>query len=156
MTFGISSSYSKNFTAIVIEENPKPKAVQDFDIRPTYNVLYAKNFDPNTLQYLTYAQDVDKLELPGLLMELSRLFFDQLSTIPTISEVTIEDISKPKIIETEVHQCPTCLTVYDEKYGDPVQNIAANTPFGTLLADYVCPICAEEKAAFQKIVIPLN
>ena len=156
LTFGISSPYSKNFTAIVIEENPKPKAIQEFDIRPTYNVLHAKNFDPNTLQYLTYAQDVDKLELPSLLMELSRLFFDQLSTTPTISEVAIEDMVKQKSIETEVHQCPTCLTIYDEQYGDPAQNIAANTPFKTLLIDYACPICAEEKTAFQKIISPMN
>ncbi|MEM6380744.1 MAG: rubredoxin, partial [Bacteroidota bacterium] len=50
LTFGISSNYGKYFTSIVIQENPKPKAVRDFEIRPTYNVLYAKKFDPNTLQ----------------------------------------------------------------------------------------------------------
>ena len=156
LTFGINSPYGKNFTAIVIEENPPPKAVQDYDICPTYNVLYAKNFDPNTLQYLTYAQDVDKLELSGLLMELSRLFFEQLSTTPTISEVGIEDVSKPRAIEIEVYQCTTCQTIYDEKYGDLAQNIAPNTPFEALKADYACPICAEEKITFQKILSPMN
>jgi len=152
LTFGINSAYRKNFTAIVIQENPKPKAVQNFEIRPTYNVQYAKNFDPNTLQYLTYAQDVDKIELPGLLMELSRLFFEQLGENP-ISELAVVESTASTPIEIEVYQCDNCLTIYDEKYGSPDQNIAPNTPFEDLPKDYLCSVCESEKESFQKIKI---
>ena len=38
LTFGISSPYAKDFTAIVIQENTKPTIVQNFEIAPTYNV----------------------------------------------------------------------------------------------------------------------
>ncbi len=156
LTFGISSPYSKNFTAIVIEENPKPKAVQDFDIRPTYNVLYAKSFDPNTLQYLTYAQDVDKIELPGLLMELSRLFFEQLGEVPTISDLAIEETAVQAISQKEVYQCMDCLTVYDATYGNEAQGIAATTAFGDLPDDYVCSICDSPKSSFKAIIMEIN
>lgn len=151
LTFGISSFYSKSFTAIVIQENPKPEAVKDFEIRPTYNVLYAKNFDPNTLQYLTYAQDVDKIELPGLLMELSRLFFEQLGETPLVSKLAIAETVKQEVLEKEVYQCKGCFTIYDQIYGQPAQRILPNTPFEALPTDYVCSVCDGKKADFKKI-----
>ena len=61
----------------MIVKNPQPSIVGNFQVRPTYNVLYSENFDPNTRVYKTYAQDVDKIELPPLLMELSQLYFDR-------------------------------------------------------------------------------
>ena len=75
LTFGITSynSDTYNFTSIVIEKNKQPELLGDFVIRDTYNLLYAKNFDPNTREYIMHVQDVDKVELPGLLMELSKL-----------------------------------------------------------------------------------
>ena len=151
LTFGVSSRYSKNFTAIVIQENPKPKAVQNFEIRPTYNVLYAKNFDPNTLQYLTYAQDVDKIELPGLLMELSRLYFDELEETPRVTELTIEENTPVQSTSYMVHQCKNCLTVYDERFGSLEQGIAPAIPFGELSSTYTCPLCEAGKSEFKEL-----
>jgi hypothetical protein len=82
LTFGITSfdSDTYNFTSIVIEKNRQPEIIGDFKIRDTYNLLYAKNFDPNTRDYIMHVQDVDKVELPALLMELSQLYFEQLGS----------------------------------------------------------------------------
>ena len=153
LTFGISSTYGKNFTTIVIQENPKPQVAIAFDIRPTYNILYAKNFDPNTLQYLTYAQDVDKIELPGLLMELSRLFYEQLGEGPTLSELPLETHNQPINSPRVVYQCGDCLTIYEEKYGNPDQKIAPNTPFDQLPNNFVCPVCEGEKENYRKVIL---
>ncbi|MEM6318899.1 MAG: rubredoxin [Bacteroidota bacterium] len=153
LTFGISSPYSKNFTAIVLQENPKPQAVKDFDIRPTYNVLYAKNFDPNTLQYLTYAQDVDKIELPGLLMELSRLYFDQLEETPKVSQLSLPENTVSTSVIMTVHQCEDCLTIYDENIGMPELGIPPKTAFADLPEDFACPVCENEKESFQKVTL---
>lgn len=73
LTFAITDyDYnSYNFTSIVIEKNKQPEQIGDFVIRDTYNLLYAKNFDPNTREYIVHVQDVDKVELSGLLMEVS-------------------------------------------------------------------------------------
>lgn len=150
LTFAIKSEYGVNFSSIVIEKNPKPNIVKDFEIRPTYNVLYCEKFNPNRLKYITYAQDVDKIELPGLLMELSRLYFEQLGEeeTPTAEISTFEERSMQ---DEEVHQCQECLTVYDLQFGDDTNQIAIDTPFEDLPDNYKCPVCESPKDSFLKI-----
>lgn len=139
---------STYFTSAVIEKNEAPNLVKDFKIRPTFNVLYCKNFNPNTQQYIVYAQDVDKMELPGLLMELSKMYFDKLG------EATEEEKQKEELKEVkEVYQCKNCLSIYDEHYGDTLANIAPDTPFNNLPPQYTCGVCESEKEAFQLVKI---
>ncbi|MEM1328131.1 MAG: rubredoxin [Bacteroidota bacterium] len=149
LTFAINSAYSKKFTSIVIERNPKPQIAKDFDIRPTYNVQFGNHFDPNSLHYKTYVQDVDKIELPGILMELSRLYFEQLNENTERQEtLNIQKSPAPKPI-SNVHQCEHCLTIYDPRYGDPFNNIPVSTPFENLPLSYVCPTCEAPLSSFQ-------
>lgn len=151
LTFGITSTYSINFTSILIQRNPQPRVVQHFQVRPTYNVLYAKNFDPNTLEYLTYAQDVDKIELPGLLMELSRLYFDGLGVLSKENRplaVSAPVLTAHAVSDTETYRCPNCLSLYDDRYGDALRGIPAGVAFASLPEDYVCGVCETEKEAF--------
>ncbi len=152
LTFGITSyeSDTYNFTSIVIEKNKQPEVIGDFTIRDTYNLLYAKNFDPNTREYIMHVQDVDKVELPGLLMELSQLYFEQLGT-EREEEKIIEAISEK--FEEEVYQCKDCLTIYNEVYGDMTQNIAPKTPFESLPETYECSLCEAPKSHFEKKVL---
>ncbi|MCF8715296.1 rubredoxin [Joostella atrarenae] len=150
LTFGITD-YTKKayyFTSIVIEKNRQPEALGDFKIRDTYNLLYAKNFDPNTIEYLTHVQDVDKVELPGLLMELSKMYFD---TLGEEKETPKKEIEIKKEIETEVYQCGECLTIYDPTYGDLTQDIPANTAFEQLPNEYCCSLCEAPKAAMKRL-----
>ncbi|WP_170179849.1 rubredoxin [Flavivirga rizhaonensis] len=152
LTFGITSHESDtyNFTSIVIEKNKQPEAIGDFKIRDTYNLLYAKKFDPNTREYIMHVQDVDKVELPGLLMELSQLYFEQLGTEHE-EEKTVE-IALEKF-EEEIYQCKDCLTVYNKAYGDITQNIAKNTNFDSLPNTYECSLCEAPKSHFEKKVL---
>lgn len=151
LTFGIANYESKtyHFTSIVIEKNKQPENLGDFIIRDTYNLLYAKNFDPNTREYIMHVQDVDKVELPGLLMELSKLYFEQLGME---REEEIEKEVKKELGEEEVYQCKECLTVYNQVYGDITQNISPNTPFESLPETYECSICEASKSSFEKKV----
>ncbi len=152
LTFGITSHYGINFTSILIQRNPAPKVVQHYQVRPTFNVLYAKNFDPNTLVYETYVQDVDKMELPGLLMELSRLYFERLgentSPGPVAASPAQPAAAKPAL---EVYQCPHCQNVYDSRYGDSLQGISANNPFSELGPDYACAVCEGPVEDFVRV-----
>ncbi|MUH38335.1 rubredoxin domain-containing protein [Zobellia amurskyensis] len=149
LTFGISNDVGKrsHFASVIIEKNSSPTIVKDFDVRPTYNVLHFENFDPNTQKYLAYAQDVDKIELPGLLMELSKKYFNQLGR-------EVEVNKTPKIVEEQetktIHQCQSCFTVYDPLYGDVSGNIAKGTPFKELPETYICSVCEAPKSQFQK------
>ncbi|MDC6390510.1 rubredoxin [Maribacter sp. PR1] len=154
LTFGISNDVGKrsHFSSIVIEKNSPPAIVKEFEVRPTYNVLHFQNFDPNTQKYLSYAQDVDKIELPGLLMELSKNYFEQLRRI----------VEKPKVVrKTEetsskiVFQCQSCFTIYDKMYGDPKAGIKAGTVFKNLHDSYVCPVCDSPKSKFVKTELRL-
>ena len=148
LTFGIAD-YTKRvyyFTSIVIEKNKTPKDLSEFEIRDTFNLLYAKNFDPNTREYISHVQEVDKIELPGLLMELSQIYFEQLGNKK--GEDQARGLRKEQI-EAEVFQCQDCLTVYDRAYGDEIQGIPAGTVFKDLPEDYTCPVCEAPKAVYK-------
>ncbi|MFC2109143.1 rubredoxin [Bacteroidota bacterium] len=150
MTFGIGNQGGNKtyFTTAMVEKNRTPDIVKNFQVRPTFNVLYSKNFDPNTQEYIVYAQDVDKIELPGLLMELSQMYFDQLGELPETKKRKKET---PEL--SEVYQCTECMTIYDSAFGDQQANIAPNTLFENLPEDYSCSVCEASKKSYEKTVI---
>ncbi|MFS4466764.1 rubredoxin [Maribacter sp. 2210JD10-5] len=154
LTFGISNDVGKrsHFSSVIIEKNQAPAIVKDFEVRPTYNVLHFMNFDPNTQSYISYAQDVDKIELPGLLMELSKKYFDQLGTV----NIKREEPIKHKANFTKVYQCKSCLTIYDEGYGDEKGGIAPGTSFLKLPESYQCPMCEGLKSDYEALEISYN
>ncbi|MGB2128528.1 MAG: rubredoxin [Flavicella sp.] len=153
MSFGISYQGDNTFyfTSVVVEQNKAPSIVKDFIVRPTFNVLFAKNFDPNTQEYIVYAQDVDKIELPGLLMELSKMYFEKLGETNNDSSSKSEQKEVP--ILSEVYQCKDCLSIYDSAFGDSSVGIPPNTPFNKLPDDYVCNVCEGDKTLFEKTQI---
>jgi rubredoxin len=147
LTFGISE-YNRDghyFTSIIVEKNETPKALESIKIRATYNVLYAKNFDPNTKEYIVLAQDVDKQELPTILIELSKKYFEELGN--TVLEVNAPTTKKEQQ-ETDIHQCSECLTLYNSEYGDVTQGIEKGLFFKDLPEDYCCSLCESPKNNF--------
>ncbi len=155
LTFGISADVGKrtHFTAVVVEKNPGSEMLATGKQAPTYNVLYSKNFDPNTRQYIPYAQDVDRSALPGLLMELSKTYFGQLGIHETIKS---ERKKAPEINMVDVFQCQQCLTIYDERIGDPFLGIEPGTLFKELSETYVCPTCSAPKSGFTSVNLNLE
>jgi len=154
LTFGLSD-YNRDghyFTSIVIEKNDPPKDLETIKIRATYNVLFAKNFDPNTKEYIVHAQDVDKLELPTILIELSKLYFEQLGD--SVLEINTSLIKKEEKT-VDLYQCQSCLTIYNAAYGDRLQGIEKDTSFEQLPETYCCSLCEAPKKDF-KLVTQLN
>ncbi|GGF81205.1 rubredoxin [Wenyingzhuangia marina] len=157
-TYGLTFGYherSENphyFTSMIVEKNPSPKITNEFQNIASYNVLYCKNFDPNTREYISYAQNVEEIELPGLLMQLSQLYFEQLDN-------NTENVAKPVenkdsgLIETPVYQCTSCMTVYDDEIGDAEANIAPGVAFKDLPSDYTCSLCEAPKTKFKEVVL---
>jgi len=152
LTFGVTNYIKPTyyFTSIVIEKNQTPSDLSEYKIRDTYNLLYAKNFDPNEQEYIVHVQDVDMVELPSLLMELSRLYFEQLGNEK--EEKPLPETA-PEMMEHEVYQCSDCLTIYDPQYGDPTQDIAPKTSFEDLPDNFDCTLCEAPKTDFQKKII---
>lgn len=151
LTFGISSGRDTvEFTAILIRKNETSSDLGSFIVRPTYDVLYCQNFDINTQIYKVYAQDVDKMDLPVLLMELSKMYFDQLTA--TQDDLKLASVQQKKEVKKTlfIHQCAHCGNVYDEEIGDPGVSIEPGTDFESLAEDYVCQLCEAPKSDFIK------
>lgn len=155
LTFGISNEVGKrsHFASVIIEKNSLPTIVKEFEVRPTYNVLHFEHFDPNSQKYITYAQDIDKIELPGLLMELSKMYFDQLGRAEDDEETTSVEVVEAT---QSLYQCQDCLTVYDATFGDEEFNIAPGTKFEDIDDAYECPMCSAPKAIFKKAMIQMS
>lgn len=130
------------FTSVVIEMNPAQGE------HTTYNVLYSKNFNPNSSEYFTYVKNATKEVLPALLIELSHMYYEQLEELPVIP---LKKEKKPVIKNIDLFQCRSCLTIYDETYGDPEAEINPGVHFDSLPDDYRCPTCGEHKMEFIKI-----
>jgi rubredoxin len=148
LTFGISE-YNRDghyFTSVVVEKNDLPKDLESIKIRDTYNVLFAKNFDPNTREYIVHSQDIDRLELPTILIELSRKYFDELgNSIPD----TVENNQKKEKPKLDIYQCQECLSLYNPEYGEESQNIPKGILFTDLEETYCCSLCEAPKTNFK-------
>ncbi len=156
MTFAITMNriQKRYFTSVVIEENKAPDVIKDFVVRPTYNVLYAKNFDPNTRNYLVYAQDIDQIDLPGVLLELTKSYFQSLGN--TTTEDFIETTIQKETLAIEVYQCQDCQTIYDPSLGDDLQNIPVGTEFKELPKEYKCSLCEASITNFEKMMLEVS
>lgn len=153
MTFAITMKQNQKryFTSVVIEQNKAPDLIKDFVVRPTYNILFAKNFDPNNRIYIEYAQNIDQMDLPALLLELTKTYFKNLGEVK--EESISQEPAQKEIIEIDVHQCSNCLTIYDPSVGDPLAGIEAGKDFEELSDSYCCALCDSDKNHFKKIKI---
>ena len=131
------------FTSIVIE-----KDLENSGEVPLYHILYSKDFNPNSGVYFRYATDVNKAVIAPLLIDLSKMYFDQLAE--ETPEAPTQKIVN--LMEKMLFQCTNCLTIYDEQYGDDRQQIPAGTPFSKLPDTYECPVCGSGKASFAQMV----
>ncbi|SHN31392.1 Nitrite/Sulfite reductase ferredoxin-like half domain-containing protein [Cyclobacterium lianum] len=145
LSFSVKTRHMALFTSVAIEKAKKKKET-DPDM---FNILYSKDFNPNLSEYFYFVKNVPLETLPPLLIELSHKYYDQLE-IPKSSESAENNenlIKKP----LKKYQCSSCLTVYDEQYGDPASEILPGTSFLTLPDSYTCPLCENPKSAFKRI-----
>jgi len=156
LTFGISNDVGKrtHFAAIIIEKNPVPGTASGALFRPSYNILYSKNFDPNSCRYIPFAQDVGREVLPDLLIELSRMYFGQQDQEEPKARQPRPDAGEFNL--RHVYQCPSCLTIYDPVSGDPDSGIAPGTPFEELPANHSCTVCSADGSIFQPLELSIT
>ncbi|MEO8473038.1 MAG: rubredoxin [Chryseolinea sp.] len=131
------------FTSIVIESNSSAGSGY-------FDILYAKDFNPNTITYLNYAKQVRRELIPPLLVELSKLYFRQLNP----EQENLKEVTEPTQVNAfreRVYQCTNCLTVYDPKYGDALANIPAGISFKDLPETYRCHVCDTDKRYYVEL-----
>jgi len=133
------------FTAIVIEKSAEIGSSPG----EHYNILYAKNFNPNNVIHHTYARGVKKEMIPSLLIELSKLYFRQLNPEKEHTTEVKQDVHLNGYVTS--YQCSNCLTIYDKKYGDSTRNIPPGVPFEDLPDTYRCHVCDSVKKYFLPV-----
>ncbi|MEM6361753.1 MAG: rubredoxin [Bacteroidota bacterium] len=139
LTFSIKTTDDITlFTSIVIE-----KVLDQTD---SYNILYSKDFNPNLTEYTYYAQNIPKDVVASLLIELSRVYFDQLEDAVPKTENTE---SEPQKLVSNSYTCNSCLSEYNPEYGDEVNGIVKDTSFEQLPETYQCPLCGAGKDNFS-------
>jgi rubredoxin len=132
------------FSSIVIRKRNSKNSIG----KELYELLYTRNFNPNSKEYITFHDGVTIEQLAPKLIEICNLYYHLRENTGKSSEIEKE---KPKPIQKHhVYQCKNCLTIYDENYGDPTQEIAPRTNFNSL-ESYFCPVCEAPKENFVEI-----
>lgn len=133
------------FTNVVIERDNSPESVPG----EHYNILHAREFDPNSVVYHTYARRIKREMIPSVLIELSKLYFRQLNPDKeSTGDIKSEPVQSGRSVR---YQCSNCLTVYDENIGDAEAGIPAGVPFEKLPETYTCHVCDSPKGHFERV-----
>jgi rubredoxin len=118
-----------------------------------YDILCAKDFNPNERTAEVFSSGNPKIVLPEQLRRSILKFYDYRAdlTKAKISVAGPVNQIKQKTVEEYLYQCSNCHTVYDAITGYPEEGIPAGTLFEKLTLNYICPLCDAGKDSFVKI-----
>jgi rubredoxin len=124
-----------------------------------YDILYTKDFNPNSKELVLFRGRVSKENLCTYLVSLCKYYYELQSGTELINhKVYREQIQEDQISETparEIYECADCFTVYDEQFGDILNDIAPGISFHSLPDSYCCPTCGAHKNNFDMVRKPL-
>ncbi len=130
-----------------ITKNPdRLRSLERFDI------LYTKDFNPNSSDLIVYRERVEKDHVGTYLVSLCKLFYEQQSRPAYNNQTALSTANTTTpALKKFVYQCNDCLSVYDEILGDTENNIQAGTLFDLLPEDYCCALCNAPKNNFTAV-----
>ena len=140
------------FGSVIIrkKENGSYNQRRAFD---RYDILYTRDFKPNSKEVILFRKDVEKENLGVYLVSLCKYFYEQQNEADTVlHHIYLDEKLKAKEDADKtvtVYQCRHCLTIYDENFGDESNNISPQTLFTALAATYECPVCNAPKEDFM-------
>ena len=151
--FGIKTrKKSEIFSSILIRKRHLIN-IMGLGLFPVYDILCAKDFNPNQRTGEICSSGNPLFILPEQLRRaIVKFYKHRLSLINKTAEndqFNLEDT--PKIDDQHLYQCNNCLTVYNEVIGETQNNIEPGTGFKDLPDSYQCPLCEGEKANFSEI-----
>jgi rubredoxin len=151
--FGIKTrKKSEVFSSILIQKRHLINLL-GIKIFPVYDILCAKDFNPNERTGEIFSSGNPSFLLPEQIRRSIFKFYKyRLNAIKTGIQKqgfqTEEAIKKDGVF---LYQCNNCLTVYNERIGEVENNIAPATAFDDLPNGYCCILCEGEKENFTKI-----
>jgi len=153
LCFGIKTGRkSEVFSSILVRKRPL-FSIGRLKFIPVYDILCAKDFNPNERTGFIYSRRNLKFLLPEQLRNAILSFYAHETRQRDLrgeKELKKEPAIKPEEIKY-VYQCIHCLSIYDETVGEPGNSIAPQTAFEQLPEKYECHLCEGPKSDFVKI-----
>jgi rubredoxin len=142
------------FGSVVIRKLTNESANQRKNL-DRYDILYARDFNPNSKDLILFRKDIEKENLGVYLVSLCKYFYE----VQSREELIVHDVYRQEKGESnnvsaptkKVFQCKHCFTIYDDAYGDTVNDIPAATLFTDVPNNYECPTCNAHKDDFVEI-----
>src|SRR5215203_2531290 len=120
-----------------------------------YDILYTKDFIPNSKEVILFRKDIEKENLGVYLVSLCKYYYEHQNQENSLLHHIYRDeqaVTKEQVKDTTtIYQCQHCLTVYDEECGDETNGIAIKTSIESLPETYECPTCNSPKQDFRLI-----
>lgn len=154
MCFAIKTQPKTGLFGSIIIRTQNIQQSSEFDGQ-LFEILYTRDFNPNSKDFISFKREVIKQELSTYLIDLCNYCYESQGQQDFIlstdhqEERANADVKEPW--EHQVYQCRHCFTIYDEKYGDLINQMAAGTAFETI-GIYQCPTCEAPKEDF----LPIN
>ncbi|MGI4728483.1 MAG: rubredoxin [Janthinobacterium lividum] len=141
------------FGSIIIKKIPDKNSIEQL-----FEIEHTRDFNPNTKDFMLYKTGLLREELAAELIVLCDYYYGLKADneLALLNENTLEETAADA--ETYfIYQCKNCLTVYDQVWGDALNDVAIDTDFLSL-ASYQCPVCEAPKTDFvavEKLVVSL-
>jgi rubredoxin len=155
-TFGIcigikTRKKTEVFSSILIRRKPL-LSIFGLELLPVYDILCAKDFNPNERTGWVFSSNNPKFLLAEQLRRAILAFQVQQSDTYAADarKQPRQQASMPQAVEY-VYQCRHCMTVYDNTAGEPERGIAPGLQFEALPENYCCPLCESPKSDFNKM-----
>ena len=152
LTFAIKTQPGSGLAASIVIRKQQP-AKNNLKMLDRYSIWHTPDFDPYAMDPILYRQDVEKENLYPYLVSLCKEFYHHQSqrqaAVPGLE--TAVGIGKAAGPVNDTYQCSHCLTIYDENYGDPDQDIPPKTPFVGLPDHWTCSVCGGERSGYRVI-----
>jgi len=142
------------FGSIIIRKLPNESANQRKNL-DRYDILYTKNFNPNSKDFILFRKNIEKENLGVYLISLCKYFYEWQSKEELIGHDVYQQDPGLRSVEplpvATIFQCKHCFTVYDKQYGDEINGIPAGTKFSDVSDHYECPTCNAPKDDFAEV-----
>jgi len=156
-TFGVcigikTKMKSEVFSSILVRRKPLIR-IGSVGLFHVYDILCAKDYNPNERTGFAFSKDNPKFLLAEQLRRAVLSFYKYHSER---GEVVATASGKRELIAVEikeetVYQCKNCLTIYDERIGDPEYGIDPGTLFQQLPDSFCCSVCDGPKENFVPV-----
>jgi rubredoxin len=118
-----------------------------------YDILCAKDFNPNERTGFAFSRYNTKFLLPEQLRRVILAFYSHQAKIfvQPGNKNAVKELATKSEKKEYVQQCKHCLSVYDATIGEPENGIDAGTAFEKLPESYSCSLCEATAEDFVKI-----